>query len=233
MDIDSFLDLAQRRRSIRRFKPDPVPDEHVDKVLEATRWAASGANSQPWDFVVVKDPEQKKAIADIFVEAGRHSREVDKRFPFGPDAHQVEKLVGAPVLIAVCGDPRFKEFYPLSARRDQIFYVSLGAAMQQLHLAAAALGLASCWGTVNEQTEAGLKGLLGIPAHMQVLEVFSLGYPAYVPGAGYRRDLAAMTHKGRFDAARMRTDADLEELMAKRARPDIYSSVRDGGARGS
>ncbi|MBI4334686.1 MAG: nitroreductase family protein [Chloroflexi bacterium] len=47
MEIDAFLDLVRRRRSIRRFKPDPVPEEYIEKILEAGRWAMSGANGQP------------------------------------------------------------------------------------------------------------------------------------------------------------------------------------------
>ncbi|MFO7772970.1 MAG: nitroreductase family protein [Dehalococcoidia bacterium] len=59
MDYDSFLELVKKRRSIRRFKPDPVPDEYVDKIIEAVRWAPSGFNLQPWDFVVVNEKELK------------------------------------------------------------------------------------------------------------------------------------------------------------------------------
>ena len=69
MDIDSFLELARTRRSIRRFKPDPVPDELVKKILEAGRWAMSGANGQPWEFIVVKDKEIKNKLAAAGSEA--------------------------------------------------------------------------------------------------------------------------------------------------------------------
>jgi nitroreductase len=63
MNYDSFLELAKARRSIRRFRPDPIPDEYVDKIIEAARWAPSGFNSQPWEFVVIKD---KKLKDDVF-----------------------------------------------------------------------------------------------------------------------------------------------------------------------
>ena len=55
MQIDDFLELVRKRRSIRKFKPDPVPDELVEKILEAGRWAMSGSNAQPWEFIVVED----------------------------------------------------------------------------------------------------------------------------------------------------------------------------------
>jgi nitroreductase len=65
MDYQSFLELVKKRRSIRRFKPDPIPDEYVDKIIEAGRWAPSGFNLQPWEFVVVKDKELKDKIVEF------------------------------------------------------------------------------------------------------------------------------------------------------------------------
>jgi len=57
--IDEFLDLVKKRRSIRRFKSDPIPGKLVEKIIEVARWAMSGANAQPWEFVVVKDQNKK------------------------------------------------------------------------------------------------------------------------------------------------------------------------------
>ena len=72
MDYDAFLELVKnRRRSVRRFKPDPISDEYVEKIIEAARWAPSGFNAQPWEFVVVRKQELKgkimQAIKDSFV----------------------------------------------------------------------------------------------------------------------------------------------------------------------
>ena len=68
MNIDGFLELARKRRNIRRFKPDLIPDECIEKILEAARWAQSGANAQPWEFIVVKDKDTKDKIADLYVK---------------------------------------------------------------------------------------------------------------------------------------------------------------------
>ena len=65
MDYDSLLDLVKVRRSIRRFKPDPIPDGHIDKIIEVARWAPSGFNQQPWEFVVIKDKKLKDAVVQI------------------------------------------------------------------------------------------------------------------------------------------------------------------------
>ena len=55
MQFDEFVKLVRRRRSVRKFKPDPVPEEYIKEVLEAARWAMSGANGQPWEFIVIDD----------------------------------------------------------------------------------------------------------------------------------------------------------------------------------
>lgn len=65
MNYESFLELVKKRRSIRRFKPDPIPDEYVNRIIEAARWAPSGFNSQPWEFVVIKDKKLKNDVIRI------------------------------------------------------------------------------------------------------------------------------------------------------------------------
>ncbi len=55
MDYDSFKGLIQKRRTIRKFKPESIPDEYVDKVIETARWAPSSSNSQPWEFIAIKN----------------------------------------------------------------------------------------------------------------------------------------------------------------------------------
>ena len=61
-EYEQFRELFTRRMSMRDLRPDPVPDSYVDKILEAGRWAMSGANSQPWEFIVVRDPQVKQAL---------------------------------------------------------------------------------------------------------------------------------------------------------------------------
>ena len=68
MDYDELLELLKKRRSTRRYKPDPVPDEAIDKIIEAARWAPSGFNQQPWEFVVVKDQKLKEGNVEICME---------------------------------------------------------------------------------------------------------------------------------------------------------------------
>ena len=66
MDYEGLLSLVEERRSCRRFKPDPIPDELVHQIIEVARWAPSGANSQPWDFIVVKEKELRQKIVRFY-----------------------------------------------------------------------------------------------------------------------------------------------------------------------
>ena len=150
MDYEGFLDLVKKRRSIRSFRTDPVPDEYVNKIIEAARHAPSGANSQPWEFIVVKDQAIKDRIVGIVSEQSEYSRKVeltrekDLRFSSltGPVREPAYK--NAPVYIILCGDPRTKEAYPLLTtltRGDSHFTSSLASAFLYRALAAMTLGL--------------------------------------------------------------------------------------------
>ncbi|UCG63980.1 MAG: nitroreductase family protein [Deltaproteobacteria bacterium] len=66
--MDELMEIMKYRRSIRRYKPDDVPDELIEKILEAARWSSSGDNAQPWRFIVLRDPEKKKAMGRIATE---------------------------------------------------------------------------------------------------------------------------------------------------------------------
>ena len=63
-----LYDIIRRRSSIRKLKPNPIPEEYINKILEGGRWAMSGANSQPWEYIVVKDPKVKKDLFRCYAE---------------------------------------------------------------------------------------------------------------------------------------------------------------------
>src|SRR5262245_49806752 len=67
-DYDSLLDLVKSRAGVSKLEPDPIPDDYVTQILEVGRWAMSGANGQPWDFIVVKNPDTKKALFRAYIE---------------------------------------------------------------------------------------------------------------------------------------------------------------------
>ena len=88
-DYDMLLELIRTRTSVRKLKPDPIPDDCVTKVLEAGRWAMSGANGQPWDFIVVRDPAIKKELFLAYSQENQRIHLLDgaaARFQAAPSA---------------------------------------------------------------------------------------------------------------------------------------------------
>jgi nitroreductase len=155
-----FLDLCRERRSIRRYKPDPIPSEKLEYVLEAGRLAPSWKNNQCWRFVVVTDEEKRKAIS-------------------GKEWH-----AEAPVIIVGCAHPELS-----GSKFDQQYYMlDMGIAMEHMILAAAEQGLGTCWigGQFDEPT---VKQALGIPDGVRVVALTPLGYPAETPGLKDRKPM--------------------------------------------
>ncbi len=177
MQIDQFLELARTRRCIRRFKPDPIPDECIEKVLEAARWAMSGGNAQPWEFIVVKDPVTKNKIADMVVERDKTLWDIEKTripelrhpaFREGAEGRPIESFREAPVFILICGDPRTVQATVLGAQfllqeggAYAHFLKNVANATMILHLAIAAckLGRSLKWDPVKEEFGALIKRL--------------------------------------------------------------------------
>jgi nitroreductase len=228
MDYDSFLELVKQRRSIHRFKPDPIPDEYVDKIIEAARWAPSGFNSQPWDFVVVKDKELKDSMVKIiraFPEQFPRmetAREPWQRQAAHPGRDSEMDYRNAPVFILLFGDTRTQVGLPMVVRfdpykRQSIFTSSLASAFLYMHLAATSLGLASEWVSkvLAPYEHCLLKDLLGIPAGLEVYDMMALGYSAYKPRPKLMRDREKMVHYDRCGEADFRTDEEVNDFILR------------------
>lgn len=219
MNIDELLGLMKKRRSIRRFKPDPIPDEYVTKVLEAARWAPSGANAQPWEFIVVKDQKTKDAMAELyrqirpehyFIEQTRQEDLRHNNLLTMPT--ELPNFKDAPVLIVVCGDRRTFQasvlagtFIGSGGSMDSTYQKSLANAIFSMHLAAAALGLGAQWASVIDDWGNMLRPLLGIPPVLHIHVIVPLGYPAYEPKSAYRRELEEIVHYEKYDMSKYRT----------------------------
>src|SRR6266446_4626592 len=155
-DYDTLLELVKTRVSVRNLKPDPIPDDDVNKILEIGRWAMSGANGQPWDFVVVKDAAIKKELFRVYAEENNdfiyrmeQQRDFKLRHPSFQMTHdealQKQRTgVGwsiAPVLIVILGDGRRQWATVQGAHtfgRDQSHLTDgLANTSMMMHLAAA------------------------------------------------------------------------------------------------
>jgi nitroreductase len=230
MNIDELLDLMKKRRSYRKFKPDPIPDEYVNKILEAGRWAQSGSNAQPWEYIVVKSQETKNKLAERWVPTRLHSYNLEKiRRPdlihhalHEPQGTPPGSWKDAPVLIVVCGDRRtlmtsviYTNFINAEGGPSAIFLKNMANTVNNMHLAAAALGLGSQWLSVDYVFEQDVKAILGIPAILEVHSLIVLGYPDHQLGQGYRRELDEIVHQENYDISKHRSDAEVIDFMAR------------------
>lgn len=227
MEYQSLLELLKRRRSHHAYKPDPVPDEFVDKIIEAARWAPSGANSQPWEFIVIKAKDKREKFVEFFKEQVEISfrveqtREPEKRFPvYRNPPKGTPGFASAPVYIVVCGDPRTQEAYPLKSKQDRgdaIFYSSLASAFLSMHLAATALGLGSQWVTSSAEDlmQGRLKNLLDIPYEFEIYDTMVIGYALSEIKPRKVRYADEIVHYNAYDKNRFRTDVQVRDFISK------------------
>jgi nitroreductase len=224
MDYETLLELLKNRRSIRAFTDEPVSEDTVDKILEAARWAPSGANSQPWEFIVIRDQSTKDQMAtwgrqqQELVHEAEMTRPEELRWASAarPVADPVFKT--SPVLILVIGDPRVSRSFPLLAyveREEQNFISALASAFLNMTLAATSLGLGCHWTSLvsSAYPSAMIRDLLGIPEGYRIYDMLGLGYPAMEPKPRLVREREAMTHYERYDPAKYRTDEQIREWL--------------------
>ena len=219
MQIDEFLDLARKRRSIRRLKPEPVPDEYVNKILEAARWAMSGANAQPWEFIVIKNKETISKMADVFLHYYQKQALVElTRVPeyVHPSQKRPTDILWryAPVIIAVLGDMRTLQASTITLRyyEEHTFDHNMANAVQMMHLAAAALGLGSQWVSLDPPKKVLMKQILGVPPEIKLFSLVPIGYPDQQPAA-FRRELSEMVHYEKYDMSKFRSQEDIQEFV--------------------
>ena len=220
MDYEGFMDLVRGRRSHWHFRPEPVPDALVEKVVDAARYAPSAYNSQPWEFVVVRDAGLREEITRIVAEGlpGLPPKLPPPPGPAGVGVPAKDPLGfrTAPVFLVVLGDTRVRAFGPpfvreADGRWESIFTTSLAVAYEHMHLAAASLGLATRWVTavVEPPTANKIRELLGIPSEMAVYEMMALGYSDFEPLPKKMRPLSEVMH---FDACGEKDFRTAEEV---------------------
>lgn len=250
-DIASYgqlLGLAMFRRSVRRLRSEPVPDESIEKILEAARWAPSAGNAQPWEFLVVKDKDTIGKLAELY-----EYQMVEKKWLEATRAEKMQMYPGDPFpgledrpaldrfrddvagkasfrntacLIFPLTDERWHHAYPLRTLMDkgrQHIISSMASVVLIMHLAAAALDLATQWiSDFGSPWLAGMtKHLLGIPRHVIIYEAMSVGYPEYYPKPRYVKPLKELVHFERYDSRRIRTEEEIREYISEHIRPKL------------
>jgi len=171
-----LIALLRGLRAVRQFRPDPVPQEVVDSVLEVARWSGSAGNQQPWELVVIHKRETLQALAKVEGYAGH--------------------LAGAAfgIVLVMNGEPGQVDLETFDE----------GRLSERMMLAAAAYGAGSSIGWFKGEGRAAVKKMLGIPEKKLVRTAISFGYPdeearrARPKRAHARRPLSALVHEERY-----------------------------------
>ena len=210
-----------------------VPKQHYELILEAARHAPSGANCQPWHYIIVTDPELKLQIADYFVgEATRRAR-MKMKFP----TPNYSGMRTAPGLIAVVADFRYTNAFPVlndgseldhmyHQNAERILLQSVAASTMSAHLAATALGYAAWWVTAigQELAQRELKPLLGVPEALSVLDIMCFGPSARPPYTRWKRKLEEIVSWGTYDLTRHESMDQIETWIANERHRVMYKS---------
>lgn len=165
----TFLELVNKRSSVRKFAAKPIPREVIDRCLEAARLAPSACNSQPWYFIIVDDPMLKDSLSDAAF-SGMYSMNSSAKT--------------APVVVVVVRE-RSRRSAAMGGffRGVQYNLIDIGIACEHFILQAAEDGVGTCWlGWFNEKA---VKNILGIPKDKKADIIISMGYPAE-EGAGQK-----------------------------------------------
>jgi nitroreductase len=161
--MNEVLKAIRDRRTVRRFKPNPVDEARLQMILEAGRWAPSFSNLQPWRFIVIRDLGLKIALDKAARESVLHLG-----------------INEAPVVILVCVDRRIDPLHAIEAG---------AAATQNMTLAAHSLGLGAGWiGIWGTETETSIQKLLKLPETVRVVSLLPIGIPDESP-EGRRKPL--------------------------------------------
>jgi nitroreductase len=148
-----LYDVIRTRRSVRKYRPDSIPQEVLNRLLDAARIAPSGSNRQPTRLIVVTDPETKQKLV--------------------PMCHDQAFVATAPVIVCAVG--RDIEYNRGEWMGDCAMIVDVAIAVDHLTLAARAEGLGSCW--IGSFSNTALKEFFGLPEDVNVVALTPLGYP--------------------------------------------------------
>jgi nitroreductase len=220
MEEMGLFEAIYSARSLRRFKPDPVPDDVITKVLDAAIRAPSGSNQQSWEFIVIKDAAQRKKIGDVYRKGGgilmalyanrvkpAHMSEDAYRRLRASATYLVDHMADAPVLLIAC----LKQTAPAGAppklapevaaamkSMARISGSSIYPAVQNIILACRGLGLGTVLTTIHAYFEDEVKAILGLPPEVQTYALMPIGYPQGKFGPIKRRPVSEVAYLDKY-----------------------------------
>jgi len=197
--VPDFFEVVGAQRACRAFTADQVPDADVERILSSATSAPSAENRQPWIFVVVRDDDGRRRIGELTRRAwedfaSEHSaRRLEPKMFEEVDRAMGGGIAEAPVLVVVAGDT--------TAVARAALGPSIWPAVQNLLLAANALGYGSALTTLTTAFADELRAIVGLPDHMRPMAVVPLGHPARLPGRPRRQPVATKTHREQYGTA--------------------------------
>lgn len=161
----NFDDIVNERRSVRSFIEKEVPYKLIYKILEYGHAAPTAGNIQPWEFIIIKDEEQKRAVVDTTFIGNNEQ-----------NGRPQQWMLSAPYFIAVCGNGnKTKERYG-DTSLESLLYLDCSACIENMLLGAVYLGLASCYVSGFRKSE--LSRVLNLPEGYEPIALLPIGYPA-------------------------------------------------------
>jgi nitroreductase len=229
---DSLMEVVRNRMTNREFVSDyEVPKEHFEMILEAARHGPSGANAQPWHYIVVNDPATREVLTKCFLEEQQHRAKLKMGFPT-PNYKGVRT---APGLIVVCCDYRFTRAFPVlldgseedklyQQNAERILLQSVAASTMSAHLAAAALGYAVWWITAigQEAIQTRIRPLLGVPEGIAIIDVMCFGPPLKPSYKRWKKTLKQIMNWERFNPENHMTVEQIDEWIENTRHKVMY-----------
>lgn len=226
-----LMDVIRERKTVRAFAPFEIPKEHYEMILEAARHAPSGANAQPWHYIVVTDPGMKAALGDRFVQEQNRRAKLGMKFPT-PDYRGMKT---APGLIVIAADFRFIRAFPVlnddseldrkyKINAERILLQSVAASTMSAHLAAAALGYSVWWVTAigQEDIQKEFSPRLNVPAGLDIIDIMCFGPALNPPYKRWKKRLDQILNWDKFDMANFMTDAQIDEWIKNERAKVMY-----------
>jgi nitroreductase len=202
IDNISLFEAIQNQRAIRHFSERPVPDDAVEAILSAAIRAPSGGNRQPWRFLVIRNADTKRRLGQWYLSAWQAATADmgELTQPYRHGAELAQQMETVPVLILACIDHGDSGTAPGPVTRGASIY----PAVQNLMLAAGALGLGTVLTTLHTRYEDEIKQFLNIPASVETAALIPVGYPAEGArfGPGRRHPLSEVVFYERWSQVR-------------------------------
>lgn len=200
-EVMDALEAIGSARAMRYLSPDPIPDEAVERLIWAATRASSAHNSQPWQFVVLRDERVRARFGELLRAAAQAADPLPPRPASRSDRlidagvrNLFSTLGQAPVIILVCG----ADIYPLAAPDRRFLYSAMYSAAQNLLVAARALGLGAASTMLHTLAEPAIRELLAIPDDITIGVTMPVGRPARPFSPIVRKPVAEVVHHDRW-----------------------------------